>query len=168
MIGPIVVTSPGDGNEYEPFTQMSDGQSMNRPFTKLRPDAAIHLLELAQVAVSNLAAASTRGRCRLTGPPENATSAAPGPGWPSVPSHVSCTAPSESESGASSDRAPEPILHRDEALHVGPHLRLERRRQRRLEPDAVPHRRRHRQHDIVGLERAAVRELHADATDRRP
>ena len=40
--------------------------------------------------------------CSAAGPPENATSAAPAPGWPSVPSHVMCIGPSVNESGARS------------------------------------------------------------------
>ena len=105
--------------------------------------------------------AAPRGQARhvsASGPPENATIAAPAPGWPSVASQVRLTGPSDSRSGASSARRQNAILQRDEALDVRAHLRRERRRQRRVERDLVPHRRRRGDDHIVGLERLAVGE----------
>ena len=118
---------PGAGNEYEPFVHASPGQSMKRACTKLGRMPR-YIFSSAATWCSMRDAGRHSRHCSAAGPPENATSAAPAPGWPSVPSHVMWNGPSVNESGARLGIAPEPVLQRDQALHVRSHLRHQRHR----------------------------------------
>ena len=62
--------------------------------------------------------------------------------------------------GCEARLTPEPVLQRDQALHVGSHLRHQRPGQQRIERDAVPHAGRRGQQDVLGFEHTSAGQRH--------